>query len=204
MTIWRHWGTDSTFGSGLRSSPQMRSSKARCSARIPVSSTPLSRRPQRNRAPGVSRLSSRATSSERDGPGPDHSIRDCLATASVPMSRAPASERRSPLPPTTTVAREGSSEAGGLFAGTRVIIGTGRHKMRMRGMKGPDVSRPRHVRIALSYRVFEMTGGLCAPRHIPCGGQYIGGGNAAAVAYLPRTAGYVVDFAFRPGARGGT
>jgi hypothetical protein len=39
-TIWRQRATDATFGSGFRSSPQMRSSSDWCSLRTPASFTP--------------------------------------------------------------------------------------------------------------------------------------------------------------------
>src|ERR1035438_6135610 len=91
---------------------------------MPVSFTPLSRRPQRNNAPGVSRLSSLATLRERDGPFFDHDFRAFPASASVDISRAPASARRSPSPLTTTVGLGALAEACCSFAGAVVTVGS--------------------------------------------------------------------------------
>jgi hypothetical protein len=120
--IWRQRETDTTCGNGLSSSPPIRSSSAGWSGRAPAISTPLSRKPHRNSALGVSRLSSLAISSERDGPCFDHLLSAVLVSASVAMSRASASECWSPSSLPTTVDRAGSAESCLLTAGAPVTI----------------------------------------------------------------------------------
>ena len=102
MTSWRHRGAASSLGSGRRSRPQMRSSRAWCSTRTPVSSTPSLRNSHRNRAPGVSRLPrppiSRVHGVRALRVCSRRTFRTCLACVSVWIPSEPASRNWEPSP----------------------------------------------------------------------------------------------------------
>ena len=118
MTSCRHLGTDATFGSGLSSSPQMRSSSALWPALIPVNSMPLLRSPHRNNAPGVSSLLNPLRSSAPDLRFFGQCPRDFSASPSVRMSSAPRSAARLPSSPTVTVKADGVTDSGSMLAST--------------------------------------------------------------------------------------
>ena len=164
MTIWRHRGTASTFGSGLRSSPPMRSSSARCSARTPVSSTPLSRRPHRNSAPGVSRRSSLAMSSERDGPCFDHFFRR-LPRVGERGDVKVARQREAIAVAADDDRRRGTDPAKRwlLVCGHAGHGSSGTSEIRCK--KGPDTICPASGAHRDRYSVFESSHGLCAVSH---------------------------------------
>src|SRR5215472_10063280 len=107
MSSWRQRLATRRFGSGLSSSPQMRSIRALCSARTAVSSTPFLRSSQSRRAPGESNPVRLPRSRERWRPATrcrSHCASARVASPIVAISSGPSSVTRSPSPRTARVA----------------------------------------------------------------------------------------------------